>query len=54
MTGKKTFVEPVLFKHKEKLDEVTKTFNDLGSHGTDTCPTRRHHRRNRRRHRGFR
>lgn len=33
---KKPFVEPVLFKHKEKLDEITKLFNDLGSHGADT------------------
>lgn len=35
MTKKKPFVEPVLFKHKEKLDEITK-FNGLGSHGADT------------------
>lgn len=35
VTKKKPFVEPVLFKHKEKLDEITK-FNDLGSHGADS------------------
>ncbi len=35
VTKKKPFVEPVLFKHKEKLDEITK-FNDLGSHGANT------------------
>lgn len=40
MTKKKTFVEPVLFKHKEKLDEITK-FNDLGSHGADTSTSGR-------------
>lgn len=35
MKKKKPFVEPLLYKHKEKLDEMTK-FNDLGSHGAGT------------------
>lgn len=35
MIKKKPFVEPVLFKHKEKLDEITK-FNQMGSYGADT------------------
>lgn len=35
MKQKKPFVEPVLLKHKEKLDEIT-MFNGLGSHGADS------------------
>lgn len=35
MTKKKKYEEPLLFKYKEKLDEMTR-FNDLGSHGSDT------------------
>jgi hypothetical protein len=45
MTKKKPFVEPVLFKHKEKLDEITK-FNGFGSQGTDTSTSRRISRKN--------
>lgn len=35
MKKKKRFEEPLLYKHREKLDEITR-FNDLGSYGTDT------------------
>ncbi|MEW6601379.1 MAG: hypothetical protein AB1499_10460 [Nitrospirota bacterium] len=36
MKKKKPFSEPVLLKHKQKLDEITKWYNDLGSRGVDT------------------
>jgi len=36
MTEKKEFVEPVLEKYEEKLDQLTKNNNNLGSPHTDT------------------